>query len=79
MRIAGKTLVPLGGMWSTTNTEAARSSGSSATSAPRASTPPAEAPMTTMSCPLRSESVGTLLSIPAHVCGSSMIPPLRGG
>src|SRR5881275_1097549 len=50
-RMRGKTLVPDGGRWRTTNTLASRSAGSSCTTARRASTPPAEAPTTTTSCP----------------------------
>src|SRR5881409_3956765 len=50
-RMRGKTLVPDGGRWRTTNTLASRSAGSSCTTARRASTPPAEAPTTTASAP----------------------------
>src|SRR3954471_23683791 len=48
----GRTLVPDGGRCRTTNTPARRSAGNWRTRARSASTPPAEAPTTTTSCPL---------------------------
>src|SRR5437762_5075253 len=50
-RMRGSALVPSAGTWSTTSTVAARSFGRAAASRVRGSTPPAEAPTTTMSCP----------------------------
>jgi hypothetical protein len=45
----GRALVPVEGAWRTTNTAAGRSAGSEAAMLTSASTPPAEAPTTTMS------------------------------
>src|SRR5215211_5136083 len=47
-RISGRALVPVAGRWRTTNTAAERSLGSEAARSTSASTPPAEAPTTTM-------------------------------
>src|SRR5919109_5151181 len=58
-RIAGRTLVPPGGRWSTTNTVDAKSSGSPAAMFRRSSTPPADAPMTMTPCPFFCPSSGT--------------------
>src|SRR5205807_3104816 len=49
-RILGRAVPVWGAMWSTTKTAAGRSSGRSATNRLNASTPPAEAPTTMMSC-----------------------------
>jgi hypothetical protein len=47
--MSGRALVPVVGTWRTTNTAAGRSAGSEAARLASASTPPAEAPTTTMS------------------------------
>ena len=47
-RISGSALVPVAGRWRTTNTAAGRSLDSEAARSVSASTPPAEAPTTTM-------------------------------
>src|ERR671922_276178 len=59
LRIAGRTLVPPGGRWSTTNTADRRSVGRPLTTLRRASTPPAEAPMTMTPCPFDCPLPGT--------------------
>src|ERR671934_1560085 len=71
-RIAGRTLVPPGGRWSTTNTVDSRFSGSPAATFRRASTPPADAPMTMTPCPFLCPSSGT----DSPFAGSTMIDPM---
>src|SRR4051794_35170024 len=61
VRISGSMLLPRE-MCTTTKTEARISRGSSATSRLRASTPPADAPITTTSC----------LAIAAHLLGAKL-------
>src|SRR5262245_46899356 len=73
--MAGSTLVAIAGTCSTTKTAAGKSDGSSAQIARNASTPPADAPTTTMSCPVVCSSGATLLRYPAP---RSMIAPLSG-
>src|ERR671926_1376322 len=72
-RIAGSTLVPPGGRWSTTNTADRRSVGRPLTTLRRASTPPAEAPMTMTPCPFDCPLPGTTLLS----AGSPMIDPMQ--
>src|SRR4051794_13103679 len=69
-RMRGRTLVPAGGRCRTTNTLASRSAGSSCTTARSASTPPAEAPTTTTSCPLDCVAASKPILSP---CGYYMI------
>src|SRR5919204_3930595 len=71
-RIAGRTLVPPGGRWSTTNTVDAKSSGRPAAMFRSASTPPADAPMTMTPCPFLCPSSGT----DSPFVGSTMIDPM---
>src|SRR5262245_1497500 len=63
LRMCGKTLLPVLSTCRTTKTLTGRFGGSARTSVEIASTPPAEAPTTTMSCPLlASEAVRRLPS-----------------
>src|SRR5262245_42814998 len=57
-RICGRTLVPSSGRWVATKIDAARSAGSPPTSFSSAATPPAEAPITTISWVNTSASLG---------------------
>src|SRR5262249_41896767 len=72
-RIAGSTLVAIAGTCSTTKTAAGRSPGSLAQIARSASTPPAEAPTTTMSCPVVCWSGGTSLQLPGFDIDDSSV------
>jgi hypothetical protein len=49
LKMSGRALVPVDGTWRTTNTAAGRPAGREAARPTSASTPPAEAPTTTMS------------------------------
>src|SRR3954470_2507334 len=78
LRMLGSTLVPEGGTWRTTKTTAGRSPRRFATSRVSASTPPAEAPTTTMSRPECSttsqyppRTSGNVADFPDPLAGSS--------
>src|SRR3954454_6761220 len=78
-RMRGRTLVPPGGRWRTTNTLASRAAGSSWTTARSASTPPAEAPTTTTSCPLDWVAASKLILSPCGVETHDRTDPSRSG
>src|SRR5262249_17068836 len=73
--MAGSTLVAIAGTCSTTKTAAGKSDGSSAQIARNASTPPADAPMTTIAVPVGGPAGAPPLRFPGP---RSMVAPLAG-